>query len=39
MQEPGVSKIVSVKWNKDASDLEEAVDGHGGPEPKELVES
>jgi chromosome segregation protein len=39
MQEPGVSKIVSVKWNKDASDLEEAVDGHGGPEEKELVES
>jgi chromosome segregation protein len=40
MQEPGVSKIVSVKWNREAGDLEEAVDGgHGGPETKELVES
>ena len=24
MQEPGVSKIVSVRWNRDAEDIEEA---------------
>jgi hypothetical protein len=36
MQEPGVSKIVSVRWNKDASDLEAAAEGHGGPETPEL---
>jgi hypothetical protein len=38
MQEPGVSKIVSVRWNREAGDLEEAAEGHGGP-PPELVES
>ena len=36
MQEPGVSKIVSVRWNKDASEVEEAPKTEGETEPAEL---
>jgi hypothetical protein len=35
MQEPGVSKIVSVKWNQDGSEVEEAAE----PPQLEQVES
>jgi len=32
MQEPGVSKIVSVKWNRDAGDIEEAAEAAAASE-------